>query len=397
MIRLIYTITLTFLIICAALWFHIIWIPLAALILLWSKWRYRKHYAALKDAFIRKHPKIFNTIMALWISGIGLGAGLLIYRFGVELISVPSASMEKAINPGDYIIVNKLVPGPRRFPENPDKYFRMKGTSNLKKGDVILFNFPEGDTILENRPDESYYYLKRHYNNFDRLRQIRKWGNLVPLKVKNRPRFVKRLAGLPGDTITIYNGVLLINNKEADLAGTVIKKFRWDNTEEAFKRAEKRKCFLNHYQQSGNLIVEMTREAYQKLPDTIRQHLNPALLERNVPDIHTFPFDKSTGWNTDFMGPVKIPGKGSTIRLTPENVGIYKRAITVYEGNNLDLKDGRIFINDRPRNFYTFKMDYYWVMGDNRPKSFDSRFWGLLPENHIIGKIPEEFIHLDEG
>ncbi len=393
MYKLVYNLLLSVLIIGAALWFHIIWIPLAALIFLWVKWRYRKEYSTQKARILRKHKNIYAFFSIILISSVGLGLGLLIYRFGVELISVPSASMEKAIHPGEYIIVNKLVPGPRRFPEDPDRYFRMKGTASLERDDVILFNFPEGDTILENRPDESYYYLKRHYNNFDRLRQIRKWGNLVPLEVRKRPRFVKRVAGLPGDTIQINNGTLYVNTHEANLAPTIIKKFRWNASENAFRKAEKQFGFLNHYQQTGDLIVEMTKATYVKLPEDIQQHLNAALLEKNVPDIHTFPFDKSTGWNSDFLGPVIIPKQGDTVLLSLDNYKIYHRAIAVYENNRLEIKNGKIRINGRSDNRYVFKMNYYWVMGDNRPKSFDSRFWGLLPENHIIGKIPESFLH----
>jgi signal peptidase I len=385
------------LVILSALWFHIVWIPVVLLPLIWLRWYYQKKVQRLWDNIRNYSKSLPGIIIGTYILGLGLIGGLLLYRFGIELISVPSLSMEKAIGAGDYIIVNKLVPGPRRFPEDTEKYFRMKGTDDLKRGDIVLFNFPEGDTILENRPDESYYYLKRHYNNFDQLRQIRKWGNLVPLNVKNRPRFVKRLTALAGDTIELISGMLHVNSKEASLAPTIIKKFKWMDSEQSFKNSLDKIQINEHYQQTGNIVIEMTIGAFNQLPNRIKGKLSPALLERNIPDRHIFPFNTATGWNSDYLGPVRVPSKGDYITLTSNNYEIYKRAIKVYEKNDLKMKDGKIFINGKPDNKYCFKFNYYWVMGDNRPHSFDSRFWGFLPENHLIGKIPEKFVNLDKN
>ena len=395
--RLFFNILLSSAIIAAGWWLQIFWIPFFLLAGQWTGWYFRKALQIKWKAFRHRFTKTASVISGGLLGGTGLLAGILIYRFVFEVISVPSPSMEKAIEAGDYIIVNKLVPGPRRHPSDIEGYYRMQGVDQLKKGDIILFNFPEGDTILENRPDESYYYLKRHYNNFDRLREIRQWGKLIPLEVRDRPRFVKRLIALPGDTLQIKNSEIFINGEKASQTNSVIKKYQWLDTKAEFNRIAEQENILNHYEEKGNVVAEMSVHTYNQLPENAKIRFRPTLLEKNIPDRHTFPFNTDKGWNTDFLGPVVLPKRGTTVTLNPQNIDIYKRAIRVYEQNKLEINNNdSIVINGNTTNKYQFKLNYYWVMGDNRPHSFDSRFWGLLPENHIIGKIPDYFLNLEE-
>lgn len=393
--RLFFNILLSIAIIAAGWWLQIIWIPILLLAALWTGWYYRKSIQKKWEAFRHRYSKAASIMSGALLGGTGLLAGILIYRFVFEVISVPSPSMEKAIEAGDYIIVNKLVPGPRRHPHDIERYFRMQGMDQLKRGDIILFNFPEGDTILENRPDESYYYLKRHYNNFNRLREIRQWGNLIPLGVKDRPRFVKRLVALPGDTLEIINSEMHINGEKVILTNSIIKKYQWLDTKGAFNQVAEEQNIINHYEEKGNIVAEMAVHTYNQLPENVKIRFRPTLLEKNIPDRHTFPFNRNKGWNTDFLGPVVLPARGKTVKLTHQNLDIYKRAIRVYEQNDLEVKNNNIIINGESTNKYQFKLNYYWVMGDNRPHSFDSRFWGFLPENHVIGKIPDYFLNLE--
>lgn len=393
--RIFFNILLSIVTIAAGWWLHIIWIPILLLIALWGGWYFRKTIKKKWDAFRNQFRKTASIISGALLGGTGLLAGILIYRFVFEVISVPSPSMEKAIEAGDYIIVNKLIPGPRRYPHDIERYYRMQGVDQMKRGDIILFNFPEGDTILENRPDESYYYLKRHYNNFNRLREIRQWGKLIPLNVKDRPRFVKRLIALPGDTLKIINSEIYINGEKVHLTNSIIKKYQWLDSKATFNRIAEQQNIITHYEEKGNIVAEMSVHTYNQLPENARIRFRPTLLEKNIPDRHTFPFNTDKGWNTDFLGPIVIPARGTTVTLNNQNIDIYKRAIRVYEQNNLKIKEDRIIINGKQKEKYQFKLNYFWVMGDNRPHSFDSRFWGFLPENHIIGKIPDYFLNLE--
>ena len=143
---------------------------------------------------------------------------------------------------------------------------------------------------------------------------------------------------------------------------------------------------INPFKRDEGLFLELSQSQIVTRDD-LKNNIRLESLELNFPDPNIYPYVTSTGWNADYMGPVYLPKKGETVSLTPENLPLYKRMIAVFEENNLSVKDDQILINGQPATSYTFQLNYYWVMGDNRPHSFDSRYWGPVPENHILGVV----------
>jgi signal peptidase I len=322
---------------------------------------------------------------ALWLL-LGVLISDLVYRYGFELLKVPTSSMEKTIEPGQYVLVNKLIPGPRFYANNPDKYNRPYRHNDLKYGDIIVFNFPDADTIISNKPGESYYLLRRQYPNLDSLLITEDWGDLRPTEVKHRPRMVKRITALPGDTIQIERGNLLINGQPKAEDHAYLKYF-WSGKDEDLPRALQR---LNHEAdpliEKNKTYLRLSSQNLDKLGD-LSTHFKREILSPGIPDSYIFPFMRSWHWNADNLGPIYLPKKGETIELTPQNLPIYRRMIEVFEHTPLEVKGNYIFTNQVPISQYTFKLNYYWVHGDNRSKSFDSRYWGPVPENHIVGVV----------
>ncbi len=338
----------------------------------------------LRPAVIKNWKGLLKGL--IWI-GLGLLLADLVYSFGVELITVPSASMEKSIPTGRYVWVKKMIPGVRLFPNNVNLYSRMPGWRKIKRNDVVVFNFPDADTILVNRSDESYHYLKRQYPDFKRLLKSGAWGSVKHLKVHKRPRMIKRVVGLPGDTLQISAGAIFINGNSINEGESIIRLFKWTADPETLEKLIETSD-LNPFKKDDFFFLELSDDQY-RTEKKLEEYCKRELLEMNLPDPNIYPFISSTGWNADYMGPVYLPKKGEKLSLTTQNIHLYSRMISVFEENQLEIKNNQILINNIPVVDYTFKLNYYWVMGDNRPHSFDSRYWGPVPENHILGVVAE--------
>ncbi|MCW3804198.1 signal peptidase I [Plebeiibacterium marinum] len=329
-----------------------------------------------------------NYVYAEWCIAAVLSLFLLVFIHNnfVGVYSFHTSSMNGTLEPGDILWVNKLKPGTGKFVNSTKWFHRSYGIKDLQRKDVVMFNFPEGDSLLKNRPTDSYYYLKRLYGE-EEFRG--KMENLRYYPVDQRPRFVKRVYGLPGDTVMIEGGRVFCNNIEINYPEYSIGRYL---VEESIKPD-----LINQGIKPYNELTTeegLVWELYEKdIEDATG--IEPGCLPKNYPDRLVFPFSQHLLWNMHNMGPIFIPKKGVEIRLDMDNLKFYERIISVFEENTLELKGEKIFINGKRTDSYKFKMDYYWVIGDNRPHSFDSRFWGFVPDNHILGKVEKVLFSID--
>ena len=311
----------------------------------WNFWKKRykegeKHSAANEwlDAII------FAVIVVTFIN-----------IFFFQAFKIPSSSMEKTLYTGDHLFVSKLTYGPR-VPQTPltvpfthnvifgkesystliqNDYRRLKGLRNVRRGDIVVFGFPNGDTVLRKAPSEDYYSLCRFYG---KQKVISTLGPVVARPADKVDHYVKRCVAIPGDTLEIRDGLVWIDGvKQETYPGMQI---------------------------SRNL--EKVQNDYREI----------------------FPFSPDYTWTRDEFGPLWIPQKGATVELTRENLPLYERIIRVYEHSSVEeaLAAGS----------YTFKQDYYFMMGDNRHNSLDSRYWGFVPEDHIVGRPVVIWLSTDE-
>lgn len=391
------------------------------------------------------NSKVVRTVMG-WVDAIVYALILVYFVFAFigQNYQIPTSSLEKSLLVGDYLWVNKMAYGPRvpmtpvHFPlvqntlpiigtksylENPQfKYHRLKGLGNVEVGDIVVFNFPAGDTVALKVQNPDYYTLVRLYGRDYIEQNPQVFGDVIYRPVDRRENYVKRAVGLPGQTLSIKDGNIYIDGKMQQLPKDAqftyliqmkspLTDLDWESIGVAVDDrglvpssetdSATMAYFGFHTNSDGSVPpiyrVPLTQDMLSKvhqLPGVLNLIKLPALNDEML-----FPEGISEGWTRADYGPLWIPKKGAKITLTPQNWAIYNRAIKNYEGHTdswLDELTATVYIDGKPAKEYRFEMDYYFMMGDNRDNSLDSRYWGFVPEDHIIGKPMRVLISFDK-
>ncbi len=418
---------------------------------------------ANKEVYVRRAdlPKIKKTSAQSWVDALifAVAAAYIIRTCWFELYKIPSSSMESSLMVGDFLSVSKIAYGVR-VPNTPVAvpfvhnkmpltqnaksyseiiklpYIRSKAIKPIRNNDVVVFNYPDGDTVALERQAESYYAIVREYdamfnpnasqvekeNNYYRyspstiaaLQQkypgayypgkgrdvVRKEYKVVARPVDKRENYVKRCIAVAGDELKIVGKQVYINGKAAENPARLQYSYYVSHPAGLQLSLKKRKELnLNEEDaQKVDAYAYVLRLNGEQLRKIEKMGYTVQIIEDKpgVYDPSIFPHSPGYSWNKDNFGPLVVPAKGMTVAIDTHNLVLYDKIIHQYEGNELAVRDGKVYINGQVADHYTFKMDYYFMMGDNRHNSADSRFWGFVPEDHVVGKASLVWLSVDK-